>query len=280
MNHTATVFPPEATKPGRSLDIATPRLLPANRLEHLLPGLVTGFSTALAPLGDEALAPAVRGLLARRLGQGPDSVPLPTLLKQTHSTAILALSDAPGGAALPLRPAPVYDGFTAIGTRQGIAAIKTADCVPLLAVDAEIEAYGALHVGWRGAAAGILPKLLGGWRQAGSSLSRTVLVLGPHIQACCYRVRADCLERFSPRDLDGAIVRRGKAPHLDLGTVLRTQAARFGISGQRLLRWHQCTYCHRGREGSFPYASYRRARQEGSAEVGTNVALIGFVEAG
>jgi YfiH family protein len=272
MNQPSPTRLPGADEPSGG-PVAGPDLLPAGSLEGLLPGLVAGFSTALPRLPDRELTPLVRALAGQRLRPPGGTLPAPVLLTQTHSAGVLDLTrdDAHSGPC---------DGMAAHRSRPALLAVKTADCVPLLAVDPETGGFAALHVGWRGAAGGILPNLLALWRERGSGLRETVLVLGPHIRACCYEVREDCLAHFSPALRALAVRRAGAATCLDLAAVLRAQAGEAGIPHERVEVLPYCTDCHRDGDGAPPFASYRRDGRNGAALAGTNVGLIGLLPAG
>lgn len=261
-------------------------------------GLLAGFSTALDRLGEATLSRDIARLLGDARGErsaGEDGhreavFPLPQMLKQIHSPDIVAAADTSGpgvsgsgvgeehddrAGALINAALPVADGLTSNLEQGGLLAVKTADCVPLLAADPEGGRYAALHAGWRGTAAGILTRLLNQWREAGSSLSQVRLVLGPHIRSCCFEVGEDCLAHFEDADLIGAVLRNGGRPHLDLGSVLRIQADRAGVAPERVHLSAPCTRCHTGVEGQYPYASYRRVSAAGRPLEHTNVAVIG-----
>lgn len=270
-------------------------------LEKQGAGLFAGFSTALAREPGEGLSHRIEGLLNQTAGlsgnEGPgDRVSnnraagfhasrfgAPLLLKQVHSAEIVdatrITAQRAGHAPHPtsFQEGPRADGATSTLEHGGMLAIKTADCVPLLAVDG--AQYAALHAGWRGTAAGILPALLGGWKEAGSTLKNVALALGPHIGGCCYEVGDDCLEQFSKADLTGAVTRSGGRPHLDLGSVLRAQAERLGVPGSRIVVSPHCTRCHTDAEGRHPYASHRRTSATGQTLAHTNVAVIGRLPA-
>ncbi|HUJ75667.1 MAG TPA: polyphenol oxidase family protein, partial [bacterium] len=234
-----------------------------------VPALQGGFSLALPRLEDEDLA----ALLARELGIAARHV---VLLAQPHGADILDLEAGAPPTALG-HPA---DGAMARRPSPAVLAIKTADCVPILAADAPHGAYAALHAGWRGAAAGILPGLLARWRQRGSSLAEVALSLGPHIRSCCYAVREDCLSRFAPQHLSGAVTERQGAWHLSLEQVLRNQAQACGLAPGQVQAHPVCTACGDAGPGApgsadSPYASHRRAVAQGLA-AGRNLSWIGW----
>jgi copper oxidase (laccase) domain-containing protein len=257
------------------------QVLQSERLARALPGLRHGFTFALARMDDAALGAE----LTARLGLGGS----PWLLDQPHGAGILDLGAPPyRGAPIPRGPdrVPVtgYDGSMArLGSPNGAAGagaptgptlvIKAADCVTVLAVHSASGAYAALHAGWRGVAAGILPRLLTLWRERGDDLGAVTLAFGPHIRSCCFEVREDCLARFSAADLAGAVETRSGSTTLDLERVLRTQAEAFGISAGRIDALPYCTRCTQV-DGAHPFASHRRAQQEGRP-AGRNLAYIG-----
>lgn len=250
-------------------------------------GLFAGFSTALEREPGEELSPRIERLLNHSAGlsgngcQGGNAPGFraPLLLKQVHSTEIVDATHFSGISAGRASQPPSTqveiraDGATSTLAHGGMLAIKTADCVPLLAIDG--VQYAALHAGWRGAAAGILPALLSRWREAGSTLENVMLVLGPHIRGCCYEVGEDCLEKFRPADLDGAVTRKGGRTRLDLGSVLRTQGERLGVPRPGIVVSLLCTRCHTDAQGGHPYASHRRTSAGGQPLAHTNVAVIG-----
>ncbi|HKI97297.1 MAG TPA: polyphenol oxidase family protein [bacterium] len=266
--------PPTKSRSARQLpDSSAPVLLEAE-VAGRLRGLVAAFSTALPRVPDARLAPQLQRLAAGQWGRAPEGIPRPLLLRQTHSPDVLELND---DESLPGKGSPSADGAASVLGPARLLAVKTADCVPLLAVDAELGRYAALHAGWRGTAAGILPRLLAAWRAAGSSLRSVHLELGPHIQGCCYEVQADCLAQFEPAELREAVRGGPEHTHLHLAAVLRTQALAAGVPPAQVQVWTHCTYCHREADGTTPYASYRRASHTGQPFAGTNVGLIGLL---
>jgi len=260
--------------------------LVAENLRSAMPGLRHGFSFCRPRQDDGAMARAIGEALGLdRLAPGGG---LPWVFAQPHGSEVLDLGSeharsgdaAPEG--LPARlPVPNYDGAMARlaacppGARSAPTLIvKGADCVSVLAVHAGLRAYAALHAGWRGAAAGILPRLLSAWRAQKVDPGGIHLAFGPHIRACCFEVREDCLARFTRGDLEGALTDRNGRIHLNLERVLRTQAAVFGVRDDRIEVLPYCTRCFRDEAGAYPFASYRRAQQEG-VQAGRNLGFIG-----
>ena len=98
----------------------------------------------------------------------------PVWMRQVHGTVVV---DAAGAG-----PEPVADG--AYTSRPGVVcAVLTADCLPLLLCTRAADAVAAVHVGWRGLAAGIIG-------EAAAALGGADLLawLGPAIGPRAYEV--------------------------------------------------------------------------------------------
>jgi hypothetical protein len=232
-----------------------------------------GFSSKLTNLPRDSFTSVLR----RDLGQMglPPRIALHTVT-QVHSAEIIDVRAAPhlGTAAdrdsVPLGTA---DGMILNSDQVAVVAIQAADCVPILAVQNETGACAALHAGWRGTAAGILPRLIERWTRDGGAGSMEI-VLGPSIRGCCYEVREDCLSAFSTDDLAHAVDYRDGRSFLDLTRVLRNQARRCGVDEPHIEVLGSCTYCT-AENGAAPYASFRRDGQPGRPFPQRNAAFIG-----
>ena len=77
-------------------------------------------------------------------------------VKQVHGTDILIVGRGGVSASVNRR------GWDALVTDQArvVLTVRTAECVPVLVHDREHGVVAAVHAGWRGAVAGILPKTL------------------------------------------------------------------------------------------------------------------------
>ncbi len=111
--------------------------------------------------------------------------------------------DGDGAEAVgPAHVGPEGDGMVtaAPGTALGIF---TADCVPLLMVDAERRVVSALHAGWRGTLAGIAAEGVHAMVALGARPASIRAALGPSIGLCCFEVDAALAETFA-REIPGA----------------------------------------------------------------------------
>jgi len=118
-------------------------------------------------------------------------------------------------------------------------AVGTADCLPV-ALEGP-GGVGLAHVGWRGAALGVVAALRAAMEGAGVAPSRAAI--GPGIGPCCYEVGPEVLGRlaaFRSRTRQG---RDG----VDLGA-----AAASSLGGLEVWRAEACTCCGSG------YHSFRR----------------------
>jgi YfiH family protein len=99
------------------------------------------------------------------------------------------------------------DGDGMVTAAAGLAlGIFTADCVPLLMVDAERRIVAALHAGWRGTLAGIAAVGVHAMVALGARPASIRAALGPSIGLCCFEVDVALAETFA-REIPGA------APH-------------------------------------------------------------------
>jgi len=100
--------------------------------------------------------------------------------------------------------APKADAM--VTNRPGVAlGILTADCAPILFVDAEARVIGAAHAGWRGALAGVAEATVAAMAELGAAPSRIYAVIGPCIAQRSYEVGPDFPKPFleqSPSNAD------------------------------------------------------------------------------
>jgi YfiH family protein len=184
-------------------------------------------------------------------------------MKQVHSSIVRCVNMVPGE---PL----AGDGLTT-ATPGLLLTIKTADCVPVLAVDVKRRAVGAFHAGWRGTVARVVEKGIGEMRHQFGSVPRDLwAAIGPPIRRCCYQVgpevRAEFESQFSYADelfeevFDAEAIHvrypmlflNQRAPghgelgpeiHLDLVEANRRQLEDAGIREEHISIIQGCTAC-------------------------------------
>ena len=173
-------------------------------------------------------------------------------VKQVHGTDAL-LVDQPIEAGTTFA-----GGWDAVITNQPgvLITVRTADCVPILLHDPIHHVVAAVHSGWRGSIAGIVPKTLIKMQQQFGSYSDAIHVaIGPSAGPCCYEVDEPVLKPLHSYPFWKSVVREtgpGRAL-LDLREFLRRQAQTAGVPHQNIWTVSHCTICE-----ADLFFSYRR----------------------
>jgi YfiH family protein len=136
--------------------------------------------------------------------------------------------------------------------------IATADCVPLLLARKDGKAVAALHVGWRGAYAGIIDRFAELLAARGDGAGNWLAATGPSAGACCYQVSPELIAQFSERYAMPPEVIASAAGNLNLSGIAAWQLERAGFA--TLSAAPECTMCHAGTDGH-TFHSYRRDRE-------------------
>ena len=147
--------------------------------------------------------------------------------------------------------------------------VFVADCVPALIVDPRSGAVAAMHAGWRGTVAGVLPAAVSALADRfGARPGDLRVALGPSIGRCCFEVGADVVAAFASAlagapdaadaGTDPGVVRvspRGVPDkwHVDLRLANRLLLERAGVAPDAIDVAADCTHCDRPR-----FYSYRR----------------------
>ncbi len=164
-------------------------------------------------------------------------------VKQVHGTDALVVDR-------PVEQGEMFEGgWDALVTNQPglMVTVRTADCVPVLLHDPVQRVVAAIHAGWRGAVAGIVPKTVALLASRfGARVEDVRMAIGPSAGPCCYEVDEPVLTRLrdvfpewhsvvSPVDAQKA--------HLDLRAFVRRQALREGLEAERIATVDACTIC-------------------------------------
>src|SRR5690349_7552908 len=183
-------------------------------------------------------------------------------LKQIHSDVIHLFDSVPAEACR---------GDASVTNRPGLLlGVQTADCVPILLVDAKKRAIASIHAGWRGTLQRIVVKAIGQMQMHFKSKPADLFAaIGPSIGGCCYEVGTEVATQFlsqfaeAPEWFDE--FRTGDEPNpiqwlnmmppghqpppknvlLDLRKANRAQLLNAGLREQNILLSDLCTACRR-----------------------------------
>ncbi len=145
-------------------------------------------------------------------------------------------------------------------------AIRTADCLPVFFFDKKKNLAAAVHAGWKGILSGVLENTLLQFKKLAASPKDLMVVIGPHIRACCYDVGLEREKMFADRfgkDGNMTVNRLGKI-YLSLEKAAQKVLTDCGILPGNLDIIPICTCCDRR------FYSFRR---EGKGS-GRNLSVI------
>lgn len=181
---------------------------------------------------------------------------------QVHGRRVIVVDDLD-----PLDHADI-DADALVVTRPGrIAAVKTADCVPILLI-APAHGWGAaVHAGWRGTLARIVDAVIAEAAAAAIEPGEMYAAIGPSIGPCCYQVGEEVASSF---DNAGLSVVNGDVPRLDLRAINTDILTAAGLRSSRIQVCGPCTRCQADR-----YYSHR-AMTRGNGECGRQLSWIGW----
>ncbi len=133
------------------------------------------------------------------------------------------------------------EGDAMVLTSSGVfGIIKTADCLPVLVIDPFRQKIAMVHAGWRGTLGRILKNSILEMGILGSDPTDLIVVLGPSIRNCCYKVGLDCRVQFQDQGHD--VDRIFLGGNLDLIEANLAQAEAAGVG--QVLDSGMCTCCN------------------------------------
>lgn len=179
---------------------------------------------------------------------------------QVHGATVLKVDAAPEDWS-------AGEGDALITNHPGLAlCAQTADCTPVLLYDAENAAIAAIHAGWRGVIAEVIPAAISAMKHAyGTRPEALQAVIGPAVTPENYRVGPEVLEQFEalfgPLD-DGLALPRDRegGAGLNVSEGARRQLLCAGVSDDAIDWLAACTFADADR-----FFSCRRAARDGHA---------------
>ena len=208
-----------------------------SKISHLA-SMNTGF---LRGDDDETVRENIR-LLCTYAGISENVIGTP----QIHSADIRTVTKENCGEGITRDVPYPCDGF--VTDCAGVSLIvRVADCAPVLLAGIRADGspvVGAVHAGWRGAAAGIAPKAAKMLFDMGAE--RVVAAIGPSIKPCCYQVGEDLFESVAAlqgKDFAARHVKeREGSLYADIAGISRELLLDAGVETVDVLG--ECTACH------------------------------------
>ncbi len=155
-----------------------------------------------------------------------------------------------------------------------LLSILTADCVPVLAVDAAAGVVGAAHAGWKGALAGVTDAMVAGMVALGADAARIRAAIGPCIGRASYEVDAPLFAAFTAADPANERFFADGRPDRWQFDIEAYVVCRLAAAGVRRVDAPGLDTYARGDD----YFSFRRATHRGEAGYGRQISIIGLAE--
>jgi len=195
---------------------------------------------------DEEAVRENRSRFARTLGISSDRL---FEQRQVHGARVREIS----GSDLAKTVADL-EGDALIARIEGLAvAARTADCVPLLMAHPASGHVGAVHAGWRGAVAGVVPRAVEALSHDPAEL---IVAIGPHIRVEAFEIGEDVAREMEQASGGRAVLRRGGLkPHGNLAALIRLQLRDLGVPADAIDDVGGCTHTEAAH-----FFSHRRER--------------------
>ena len=120
----------------------------------------------------------------------------PLWLEQVHGVTVVDADAQPPRSASPDAAAVTADAAVSSQAARPLV-IMTADCLPVLFVDAQAGVIGAAHAGWRGLAAGVLENTVAAMQGKGAQTPRIHVWLGAAIGPQAFETGAEVRDAFA-----------------------------------------------------------------------------------
>lgn len=199
-------------------------------------------------------------------------------VRQVHGDCVLSTTHLDPVSPLVASSALAQaDGLMTAAPQESVW-VCTADCAPALVGDTQTGQVAAVHAGWRGTAAQILPQTIAHFQAQGSDLQNLCVALGPAIAGSVYQVATEVaaevgatlqplLPSSDPQDI---LTYLGQLPdppiladpeigrvRLDVRRVNVLQLETLGLEPEQVAIAPYCTY-----QQSEYFFSYRRTGQK------------------
>ncbi len=203
-------------------------------------------------------------------------------VKQVHGNTVLTASEVADLVSQEVdqvegenvSPLAAADGLITEQADQAVW-VASADCTPVLIADVKTGQVAAVHAGWRGTAAKIVPEAIARMQDNGSQIEDLRIAMGPAIAGEVYQVSTQVAAQIGasiiPDEDEETILQALQQlpnspflpdPHperlrVDVRRVNALQIERLGISSEQVAIAPHCTY-----QDPENFFSYRREKQK------------------
>ncbi len=178
-------------------------------------------------------------------------------MKQIHSGTVSLIENA--------KELRIADTDSLVTNKKHIPlAVLTADCLPVLFYDPKKEVIGVAHAGYKGLLNHILENTIHLFISHFESHPKDIIVgIGPSIEATCYEVGVELIEKFQETfpGFEDIFAEKGKKYFLDLRGIAQQSLMKEGILREHIEIMNMCTksnqnfYSYRGGDGDERFAS-------------------------
>ena len=160
--------------------------------------------------------------------------------------------------------------------RDIVIGIVTADCVPVLLADPASGVVAALHAGWKGTLAGIVPNTVATMEQAGADKGKICAAIGPCIAQASYEVGPEVQAQFTDANPARASL---FAPSTRPGHFMFNLAGAVADNLRDAGVQHIDQIAHATYAMDEDYFSYRRATHLAEPDYGRQLSAIRLIDA-
>ena len=181
-----------------------------------------------------------------------------TMVKQVHGRGVWQ----PPAEPVRIEDTPEADAMITDNPLH-LLVIRVADCVPILLASKDGRRVAAVHAGWRGIVAGVIPETVERFGPVAAA------AIGPCISIDHFEVGEEVAAAFDEANLGDTVDRATHAkPHADLRAAARLQLERAGVAG--IDTTDRCTY----RDADEFFSHRRDVTHRGQATTGRMAAVI------
>lgn len=195
-----------------------------------------GIASAPGEADTESNVAANAARLMDAIGAGTSRM---VRVRQVHGCAVHACAPAGHGVPSPEADAVLSD------LPSHAACVRTADCVPVLLACTATGAVAAIHAGWRGIVAGVVPRAVAALRERyGADPAAMAAAIGPCIGREVYEVGPEVAAEFARAVGGEHVLPAGPSrprEHIDCFGAVRAQLVACGVPARSIDGTELCT---------------------------------------